>query len=1031
VDARSRFKRALRATPFLLGLLSARASGAEHPLLLIGTPDNAAAELGLTAEGEEYQAFLRKFPNPIVYVVGKSTPKEWPYIHPAVKDKWAGGRDHTFTIRFQSAADENRPLFLVLGLCGGSPSERSKVVVAVNGESLPPQVAPSGDPHVCFHPTDYGRSETMIFAIPAGRVRKGDNSIAIRLDDESWILYDYVALSTENRPLPLLPPDVPDLLAEFRKGPMAGVDEVVFAARALGDDPHWYANFGSTLPIAGWRTTGHGGRLCRLDLRTGKVTILLDDPEGGVRDPAVHYGGKTILFSYRKGKSPHYLLHTIRADGSGLRQLTDGPYDDVEPVWLPDGGIMFVSTRCNRCVNCHITQTAILYRCDADGSNVRPLSSNNEHDNTPWLLPSGQVLYTRWEYVDRNQMAFHHLWIMNPDGTRQTVFFGNQHPGTTMIDAKPIPGSHRVVASFSPGHGIIEHAGVVTVVDPRCGPDDPSRARRISRTPDYRDPWAFGEDAFLAARGPYLFLLDGKGRAQILYKLPDADIQRGLQCHEPRPLVPRPREPVVPFGPDWQQRTGRLALLDVYQGRNMAGVRRGEIKKLLVLETLPKPINYTGGMEPLSYGGTFTLERILGTVPVEHDGSAHFELPALRSFFFVALDEKELSVKRMQSFLTVMPGETTTCIGCHEQRTLAPSNPPFPPPSARRAPAARLVEPTVAQPEGTGLMALRRPPDPITPFAGVPDVLDFPRHIQPILNQHCVRCHDEDKRGGGISLSGDRGPIFSIGYYTLTARGLIADGRNGMGNRPPRSIGSSASRLVKLLDGSHYEAKPTDHQRRIIRLWIDSGAAYPGTYAALGTGMIGGFEIVDRSIRLDRSDAEWPSMKASAEAIERRCGGCHKDDKPLPLSPSHIVGPGGWGSAFRGNPPWTDLAPDDTRRRWSRHLVYNLTRPEKSLLLVAPLSKQAGGLEACGRPTFTDTNDPDYQRILLAIGDAKKKLEEIRRFDMPGFRPRAEYVRQMQRFGILPNDLPDGAPIAVYATDQSYWRSLWFRPGQP
>ena len=101
----------------------------------------------------------------------------------------------------------------------------------------------------------------------------------------------------------------------------------------------------------------------------------------------------------------------------------------------------------------------------------------------------------------------------------------------------------------------------------------------------------------------------------------------------------------------------------------MAGVAVGEIKKLLVLESLPMPIHYTGGMEPISFGGTFTLERIVGTVPVEADGSAFMELPALRSFFFVALDQNDLSVKRMQSFLTVQPGETSSCVGCHEERT--------------------------------------------------------------------------------------------------------------------------------------------------------------------------------------------------------------------------------------------------------------------------------------------------------------------------------------------------------------------------
>ena len=149
-------------------------------------------------------------------------------------------------------------------------------------------------------------------------------------------------------------------------------------------------------------------------------------------------------------------------------------------------------------------------------------------------------------------------------------------------------------------------------------------------------------------------------------------VEAGMELHEPRPLMPRPRERIIADRVNARAATGRLVLADIYDGRNMAGVKRGEIKKLLVLETLPMPIHYTGGMDPISYGGTFTLERIVGTVPVEEDGSAYFELPALRSFFFVALDENDLSVKRMQSFLTVQPGETTSCVGCHEQRTQTP-----------------------------------------------------------------------------------------------------------------------------------------------------------------------------------------------------------------------------------------------------------------------------------------------------------------------------------------------------------------------
>ncbi len=104
----------------------------------------------------------------------------------------------------------------------------------------------------------------------------------------------------------------------------------------------------------------------------------------------------------------------------------------------------------------------------------------------------------------------------------------------------------------------------------------------------------------------------------------------------------------------------------------MDGVEPGTIKKLLVLQQLPKPVNFSGGMQPLTIGGSFTLAQIVGTVPVEADGSAYMEVPALRSLFFVALDENDLAVKRMHSFHIVQPGETTSCVGCHEQRAQAP-----------------------------------------------------------------------------------------------------------------------------------------------------------------------------------------------------------------------------------------------------------------------------------------------------------------------------------------------------------------------
>ncbi len=757
----------------------------------------------------------------------------------------------------------------------------------------------------------------------------------------------------------------PNLIQRALDGPMADAPEIVFAARAVGGDGHWYANFGHRSNNYNQMQYGRdGGKLCRMNLRTGETTVLLDDPGGGVRDPHLHYDGTKILFSYRRSGSRYYHLYEINVDGSELRQLTNGEFDDLEPIYLPDGDLMFCSSRCNRWVQCWFTQVAILYRADADGSNIHPVSSNVEQDNTPWMMPDGRVLYMRWEYVDRSRVRYHHLWTSNPDGTGVMIYFGNMHGGTVMLDAKPIPGTNQVVSIFSPGHGRKEHAGQIAVVDTDAGPDERSKVAYVDPSGgQYRDPYPLSTDLFLAAESNRLWMIDRQGHKQEIHKTDDP----AMWLHEPRPLRARTREPVIPSRSRQRASTGRLILSDVVRGRSMDGVRRGEIKSLLVLETLPKPVNFSGTMEPLSMGGTFTLPRILGTVPVEPDGSAYMEVPALRPLFFVALDENGTSVKRMQSFVSVMPNETTSCVGCHENRTKTPH-------------------------VGTNLMALDKPPTKITPVADVPDVFDFPRDIQPILDKHCTECHGYEKRpAADMPLVGDHGPLYSHAYTALMSRGFIAHGRDADGNRPPRSIGSSASRLMQYVDGSHEDVKLTELEQQKIRLWIDSGAPYPGTYASLGTGMVGGARIDD-------------------EVVQRRCKACHDGRGP------------GDGKTLQ--------------------TIYSLSRPERSPLLLAPLAKQAGGWGTCSEESakgdaagakpqdvFADTDDPDYRKLLADVEAAAKNLDRIKRFDMPDFKPNEHYIREMKRYGILPDDFDAQTdPIDVYAVDEAYWRSFWHRP---
>ena len=790
---------------------------------------------------------------------------------------------------------------------------------------------------------------------------------------------------------PILPAGGPALVEKALRA-MDGAEEIVFAVHAVYDDGHYYANFGHWSLDPNKKMYGPGGsRLCKLNLRTKKLTVLLDDPQGSFRDPRVHYDGRKILVSYRKGGTDHFHLYEINTDGTGLTQLTSGPWDDIEPAYLPDGGIIFPSSRCNRFVPCMLSPVALLYRMDSDGGNIRPLTSGLSHENTPAVLPDGRVMYTRWEYVDRSVLRFHGLWTMNPDGTNQTILFGNsQPPGrwVVMIDAMPIPGASEVMAIFSPHHGNREHAGNVMIVDPDAGPNDPARARLISPEVEmergwkggdggFRDPYPLSEDCFLVARNKSLLILDSQGATQEVYQAEDL-------LHDPRVIRPRRREDVRPPHSDLNESTGRLVLSNVYHGRDMQGVKPGAIKKLLVLEQLVKPVNFSGVQQGFSMDGTYTIKRILGTAPVEPDGSAYLEVPPLRNLYFVSLDEQGTAVKRMLSFLTVMPGETLGCVGCHEKRT----------------DTTRLSRNDIP-------MAMNRAPSRLEPFPDIPQMLDYPRDVQPILDKHCVECHSSEKPEGRVVLTGDYNEWFTQSYYSLFSSRQVSDvwGYDELGNYPPYSLGSPASALMKTIDGSHYEAELSDRERRLVQLWIDTGAAYAGTYAVLNTGTVA------------------VGSKAIDPIVKRRCLTCHNATLPL--------GPGNHKMQPARNVPRRCLN------------LYNLSHPEKSMILMAPLAEETGGYGWCktkstdGKPgqparVFSDTQDPDYQTILRAVEAAKARLEKIKRFDMPGFRPNEHYVREMKRYGILPADFDlANDPINVYEVDQAYWRSLWHQPVTP
>jgi len=730
-----------------------------------------------------------------------------------------------------------------------------------------------------------------------------------------------------------------NLLDHALSGPLKDASEIVFCTRSRYTDGHWYANIGYYCDDAGKKAyAGNGqpdkGVLYRYNLRTQVKTTLLDAKGGGIRDPHVDYDGHTLLFSYRPAGTDFYHLYQMQSDGTGLKQLTDGPWDDFEPCRLPDGDILFVTTRCKRWVSCWYTQVATLFRCKPDGTGITALSANIEHDNTPAVMPDGRILYMRWEYIDRSQVEYHALWTMNPDGTGVNVFYGNMRSYTVMIDAQPVPGTQEVLASFSPGHGANEHAGFATLVSPLEGPDHLPSARRLSDKGRIRDPLPVAKDTFLMARDKQLLLMTRDGQEQAFYTDPSESV------HEPRLLRPRPREPVIPSRVDPAANTGQFVLVDVYAGRNMEGVKRGDIKKLLVLEPLPKPVNFSGGMDLTSFSGSFNLERVLGTVPVEADGSASFRAPAGRPLFFVSLDANDMSVKRMQSFANLMPGETFTCVGCHEERSSAAG-------ADRR--------------EGA-LQALRRPPSVIQAFEGLPDVLDFKRDIQPVLNRHCVTCHNPEKRAANLNLIDAQAPRFSNAYIALITRLEFMDGRNGLGNQPPRTIGSAASPLLKRLSGGHKGVKASAEEWRTVWLWIEAAAPYAGSYAALRN-------TEEQNYYGHAGNKLFGECR---DVFKRRCFECHKN-----TAERNVTGfPFDWGLRrtkevkLLGRPTGSHeriVFTNDAARLFDAALLVNYTRPECSSILLAPLAKEAGGYGRCGKTVFKDKNDPDFKKLLASV----------------------------------------------------------------
>ena len=505
-----------------------------------------------------------------------------------------------------------------------------------------------------------------------------------------------------------------------------------------------------------------GAALCRFewDGQAGRVQTLLEDPAGVMRDPAVSRDGQRIVFAWKKSlDEDDYHLFELDCATHRVRQLTSGlGFADYEPAFLPNGDLIFASTRCVQTVDCWWTEVSNLYTCDADGRFLRRLGFDQVHTVFPQVLDDGRVIYTRWDYNDRGQVFPQPLFQMHPDGTGQAEFYGNNSwfP-TTIAHARGIPGTSRVLAILCGHH--TSQAGKLAIIDPERGRHEnqgvqlvaPIRRTKAERIDGYGQsgelwqyPYPLNEREFLVGYAPRgwerpgrhaddgdfaIYWMDIEGQRELLVRDPAGP------CQQPVPLVARARPPVRPSLVDYRQTTGTYYLQDVYAGAGLVGVPRGTVKRLRVvaLEFRAAGIGNNGSSgpgggalisTPVAVGnGTWDVKVILGETPIQPDGSASFEVPARTPVYFQALDANGHAVQTMRSWSTLQPGEVQACVGCHEHKNSAPPSQGY-----------SLTATTAAAPRA------------LEPFYGPPRGFSFPKEIQPILDRHCVRCHDERDR---------------------------------------------------------------------------------------------------------------------------------------------------------------------------------------------------------------------------------------------------------------------------------------------
>ncbi len=556
--------------------------------------------------------------------------------------------------------------------------------------------------------------------------------------------------------------------------------------------------------------------------------------------------------NYMKKVDGKFHLYKMSLEDGSVEQLTDGSDDDFDPTEAPDGSLIFMSTRRGGFGRCHghyePLRAHTLHKLNPDKS-VTCLSWHETNEWQPTFLHDGRVLYTRWDYVDRNAARHHGLWTTNPDGTNSAILYGNYTFETNACyQSKAVPNSNKVM--FISGAHHLDVGGTLVMLDPNKVRYDPETAEddlsslewltpeipapEVARTGNqvckqyYFSPWPLSEDVWITsyshdALGGYLSNTTTSGKLGIYYRDRFGNLELLYQndaneesCLYPIPIAERERPQIIPsslpkLNPNEPEpETGAFVLSNVYESLKPFPKDR-KIKELRVIQLLPKAPDYRGNNPTVGHTGSANARAVLGTVPVEEDGSAHFTVPAKLPVYFQAIDEEGRAVQSMRSIVYVQPGENRGCVGCHEQASTALTN------------------------ESKQNLASLRGPSDLIPAPEDTKPFSYPRFIQPILDRRCVKCHDGSENAkAGPALTGEKTARYTRSYDEL--RDYLKWYEWGGNNYReiatfPGECGADISPLSNvLLDDNHKDVGLTDDERRDLYLWMDALIPFYGVY---------------------------------------------------------------------------------------------------------------------------------------------------------------------------------------------------------